>query len=63
MVKASTMSSILLMVGPSMTAEAEKHMYGEIDALFYLTLSMRDTVPLTIVDFFFFEGLLCLMEC
>jgi hypothetical protein len=28
----------LLMVGPSMTAEAEKHMDGEIDALFCLTL-------------------------
>jgi hypothetical protein len=27
-----------LMAGPSMTVEAEKHMDGEIDALFYLTL-------------------------
>jgi Ca2+/H+ antiporter len=36
--KASTMRTSPLMAGPSMTAEAEKHMDGEIDALFRLTL-------------------------
>jgi hypothetical protein len=41
------------MVGSSMTAEAEKHMDGEIDALFSLTLLMQDTVFLTTVDYFF----------
>jgi hypothetical protein len=43
-----------LTIEPSMTAEAEKHMDGEIDALFSLTLWMRDMIPLTTVDFFFF---------
>jgi hypothetical protein len=52
-----------LTVGSSMTVEAEKHMYSEIDALFSLTLLMRDMVPLTTVDYFFLEGLLCLMGC
>jgi hypothetical protein len=33
-IKASTMRRSPLMVGPSMPAEAEKHMYGEIDTLF-----------------------------
>jgi hypothetical protein len=42
-----------LTTGPSMTAEVEKHMDGEIDALFHLTLLMQDTVPLTTVDYFF----------
>jgi hypothetical protein len=51
--KASTTRRSPLMVGPSMIAEAEKHIDGEIDALFCLTLSMRDTVPLTTVDCFF----------
>jgi hypothetical protein len=36
--KASTMRRSPLMAGPSMTTEAEKHMDGEIDALFRLTL-------------------------
>jgi hypothetical protein len=44
-----------LTVGLSMIAEAEKHMDGEIDALFSLTLLMRDMVPLTTIDYFFFE--------
>jgi hypothetical protein len=51
-----------LTVGSSMTAEAEKHIDGEIDTLFCLTLGMRDTIPLTTVDYFF-EGLLCSMGC
>jgi hypothetical protein len=51
-----------LTVGSSMTAEAEKHIDGEIDTFFCLTLGMRDTVPLTTVDYFF-EGLLCSMGC
>jgi hypothetical protein len=38
MVIASTTRRNPLMVGLSMTAEAEKHMDGEIDALFSLTL-------------------------
>jgi hypothetical protein len=51
------------MVGSSMTAEVKKHMDGGIDALFSLTLSMRDTVPLTTIDYFFgrfalFDGVL-----
>jgi hypothetical protein len=37
-VKASPTSRSPLMAGLSMTAEAEKHMDGEIDALFSLTL-------------------------
>jgi hypothetical protein len=41
-----------LTVGSSMTAEAEKHIDGEIDTLFCLTLGMRDTIPLTTVDYF-----------
>jgi hypothetical protein len=51
-VKASTMRRSPLTVGPSMIAEAEKHMDGEINTLFCLTLWMRDTIPLTIVDCF-----------
>jgi hypothetical protein len=52
-----------LTIGSSMTAEAEKHMDGEIDALFSLTLLMRDMVPLTTIDYFFggfalFDGVL-----
>jgi hypothetical protein len=46
-----------------MTVEAEKHMDGGIDALFSLTLLMRDTVPHTTIDYFFLECLLRLMEC
>jgi hypothetical protein len=38
MMNASTMRTCPLTVGPSMTAEAEKHMDGEIDAIFSLTL-------------------------
>jgi hypothetical protein len=38
MADASTKRRSPLMVGPSMTVEAEKHMDGEIDALFSLTL-------------------------
>jgi hypothetical protein len=53
MVKASTTRRRPLTTGPSMTAEAEKHMDGEIDALFHLTLLMQDIVPLTTVDYFF----------
>jgi hypothetical protein len=34
-VKASTTRRSSLMVGPSMTPEAEKHMDGEIDAIFF----------------------------
>jgi hypothetical protein len=41
------------MVGSSMTAEAEKHIDGEIDALFSLTLLIRDTIPLTTIHYFF----------
>jgi hypothetical protein len=51
--KTSTTRRSSLMVGSSMTVEAEKHMDGEIDALFSLTLLMRDTVFLTTVDYFF----------
>jgi hypothetical protein len=51
--KASTMSRSSLTVGPFMTAEVKKHMDGEIDALFSLTLWMGDTIPLTTVDCFF----------
>jgi hypothetical protein len=36
--KASTTRRSPLMAGPSMTVEAEKHIDGEIDALFPLTL-------------------------
>jgi Ca2+/H+ antiporter len=36
--KASTMRMSPLMVGPSMIAEEEKHMDGEINAMFSLTL-------------------------
>jgi hypothetical protein len=50
------------MIESSMTAEAKKHMDGEIDALFSLTLLMRDTIPLTTIDYFL-EGLLCSMGC
>jgi hypothetical protein len=42
-----------LTAGPSMTMEVEKHMDGEIDALFCLTLRMKDMVALTTVDCFF----------
>jgi hypothetical protein len=41
------------MVGSSMTAEAEKHIDCEIDALFSLTLLIRDTIPLTTIHYFF----------
>jgi hypothetical protein len=41
------------MVGSSMTVEAEKHMDSEIDALFSLTLLIRDTIPLTTIHYFF----------
>jgi hypothetical protein len=63
MVNASTTRRSPLTVGPSMTAEAEKHMDGEIDALFCLTLWMWDMTPLTTVDCFFwrftlFDGVL-----
>jgi hypothetical protein len=51
--KASTTRRSPLTVGSSMTAEAEKHMYGEINALFSLTLLMRDTISLTTIDYFF----------
>jgi hypothetical protein len=52
-----------LTVGSSMTVEVEKHMDGEIDALFSLTLLMQDTIPLTTIDCFFgrfalFDGVL-----
>jgi hypothetical protein len=51
------------MVGSSMTADAKKHMDGEIDPLFSLTLLMRDTIPLTTIHYFFgrfalFDGVL-----
>jgi hypothetical protein len=42
-----------LTVGSSMIAEVEKHMDGEIDALFSLTLLMRDRIPITTIDYFF----------
>jgi hypothetical protein len=51
------MRRIPLTVGSSMIAEAEKHTDDEIDALFSLTLRMRDMIPLIIVDCLFFEGL------
>jgi hypothetical protein len=38
MVNASTTRRSPLTVGPSMTVKAEKHMDGEIDALFTLNL-------------------------
>jgi hypothetical protein len=38
-----------------MTVEVEKHMDGEIDALFSLTLLMQDTIPLTTIDCFFWK--------
>jgi hypothetical protein len=38
-----------------MPAEAEKHMASEIDALFSLTLLIRDTVTLTTIDCFFWK--------
>jgi hypothetical protein len=46
-----------------MTVEAGKHMDGKIDALFSLTLLIRDTVSLTTIDYFFgmfalFDGVL-----
>jgi hypothetical protein len=61
--KTSTTRRSPLTVGSSMTAEAEKHMDGEIDTLFSLTLLMQDTVPLTTIDYFFgrfalFDGVL-----
>jgi hypothetical protein len=61
--KTSTTRRSPLMVGSSMITEAEKHMDGEIDALFSLTLLMRDTIPLTTIDYFFgkftlFDGVL-----
>jgi hypothetical protein len=43
------------MVGSSMTADAKKHMDGEIDPLFSLTLLMRDTIPLTTIHYFFWK--------
>jgi hypothetical protein len=55
MVKTSTTRRSPLTVGSSMTAEAEKHMDGEIDALFSLTLLMRDTISLTTIDYFFWK--------
>jgi hypothetical protein len=55
MAKASTMRRSSLKVGPSMTAEAEKHTDGEINALFSLTLWMWDMVSLTIVDCLFLK--------
>jgi hypothetical protein len=62
-VKASTTRKSSLTTGLSMTAEVEKNMDGEIDALFCLTLWIWDTVPLTTVDCFFlgftlFDGVL-----
>jgi hypothetical protein len=62
-VNASTTRRSPLTVGPSMTAEVEKHTDGEIDSLFSLTLWMQDMVLLTIVDCLVFEGLLCSMGC
>jgi hypothetical protein len=44
-----------LTVGSSMIVEVEKHMDGEIDAFFSLILLMRDMVPLTTVDCFFWK--------
>jgi hypothetical protein len=43
------------MIRSSMTAKAEKNMDGEIDALFSLTLLMRDTIPLTTIDYLFWK--------
>jgi hypothetical protein len=42
-----------LTVGSSMIEEVEKHMDGEIDALFSLTLLMRDRIPITTIDYLF----------
>jgi hypothetical protein len=63
MANASTTRRSPLMTKSFMTAEAKKHMDGEIYALFCLILRMRDTVPLTTVDCFFwrfalFDGVL-----
>jgi hypothetical protein len=61
--KTSTMRRSPLTTESSMAVEVEKHMDGEIDALFYLTLLIIDTMPLTTVDCFFgmfalFDGVL-----
>jgi hypothetical protein len=61
--KTSTMRRSPLTIGLSMTAEVEKYMDGEIDALFSLTLLIRDAIPLTTIDYFFgrfalFDGVL-----
>jgi hypothetical protein len=55
MTNASNTRRSPLTVGSSMTVEAKKHTDGEIDALFSLTLWMRDMVPLTIVDCLFLK--------
>jgi hypothetical protein len=55
MVNTSNMRRSPLTIGPSMTAETKKHMDGEIDALFSLTLKMRDTIHLTTIDCFFLK--------
>jgi hypothetical protein len=61
--KASTTRRSPLTAGPSMTAEVEKHMDSEINALFSLTLWMRDTNLLLLLIAFFwrfalFDGVL-----
>jgi hypothetical protein len=43
------------MIGSSMTMEAEKHMDGEMDALFSLIFLMRDTIPLITIDYLFWK--------
>jgi hypothetical protein len=53
--KTSTMRRSPLTIGLSMTAEVEKYMDGEIDALFSLTLLIRDAIPLTTIDYFFLK--------
>jgi hypothetical protein len=53
--KTSTMRRSPLTTESSMAVEAKKHMDGEIDALFYLTLLIIDTMPLTTVDCFFWN--------
>jgi hypothetical protein len=63
MEKTSTERRSLLMARPSMPMEVEKHMDGEIDTVFHLTLWMWDMVPPTTVDCFFwryalFDGVL-----
>jgi hypothetical protein len=63
MMKTSTMRWSPLTVGSSMIAEAKKHMDGEIDALFSLTLLMPRYGTSYYYLLLFLEGLLCSTGC